>query len=564
MTVFTIIPWLVVIVVFALTLKPLGIYIARVFEGQPTLLDRPLGPIERALFRVTGVSPDASMNARTYSFAFLITGLIWVVLSYIELRIQNHLPLNPMHFGPVSPLVAFNTAASFTTNTNWQAYSGESTMSTLSQFANLGYLQWVTPAMGLAMFVAFTRTLAGKPMGNFFSDLTLACTRILLPLGFVLTLLLVWQGVPETLGNYLHLHTLVGQTQVVPRGPIASWEAIEHLGTNGGGYTNANSSNPLENPTAFSNILETIAMGILPVASFYAFGVMTKKRRLSWVLIAVAGTIFIGMLLLLYFPEASGNPIVNAMGLSGHNNWVGKELRFGMGGTSIFETSTMAFTTGSIASAHDSFLPLSSLTFFIGMFLNMVFGGKGVGLLNMLMVVILAVFLIGLMVGRTPEFLGKKIEAKEVSLAALAFMIHPMLILGGTALATHTAMGQSSILNPGPHGLSEILYGFASGAANNGSAFAGLNAATPFYTIGIGIEMLLARFPSVIAMLYIGESLLHKKAVPVTAGTLRTDTPLFAGILLAVIIIVNALTFFPVTALGPIAEHYLLLSGHLF
>ncbi len=564
MSLSTTLTWLVVIGVFLLTIKPLGNYMAKVFTFQPTVLDKPFGWLENLIFRAIGVSRASNMTAKQYAFAFLGTNLLWAVLAYTALRIQNVLPFNPMHVGPINPLLAFNTATSFTTNTNWQAYSGENTMSYFSQFGVLSYLQFVTPAAGGAVGIAVVRALSGRQLGNFFVDVTLVCTRLLLPLAIIVTMILVGQGVPETLAPYLNVHTLAGQTQVVPRGPIASWEAIEHLGQNGGGYTNANSASPLENPSAMSNIVQTISMGLLPVAFFYFFGAMTGRRRLAWTLTGVAGSIFLIMLALTYFPEAAGNPVINALGLATHGNMVGKEVRFGMGGTSIFETSTMAFTTGSVASAHDSFLPLSSLSFFIGMFLNMVFGGKGVGFLNMIMFVIITIFLMGLMVGRTPEFLGKKIETREVTLASVAFLLHPLLILLGTAVAVHSPSGLQGILNPGPHGLSEIIYGFSSAAANNGSAFGGLGAALPFYEVALGVVVVIGRYASIMAMLLIGQSMLRKKTVPESSGTMRTDTVLFGGILFGSIFVLNALTFFPIMALGPIAEQYLMIAHHLF
>ncbi len=564
MSIQTIITWVVVFAVFALTIKPLGTYIVQVFTFQPTFLDRVLGPLENGIFRLVGVDRDSTMSVKTYIMALLLTNMAWALGAYILLRIQGALPFNPQHFPDVNPLLAFNTAASFTTNTNWQAYAGGSTMSYFSQFAVLSYLQFVTPATGGAAAIAFLRMVSGKKIGNFFVDLTLMVTRLLLPLAIIVTLILVGQGVPETLAPYLHLHSIAGQAQTVPRGPIASFEAIEHLGQNGGGFTNANSANPLENPTAFSNIVEVISMGLLPVAFFYAFGVITGHKKTAWTFVGVAAVFFVGMLALIYFPETAGNPIINALGLHTHANMVGKELRFGLGGTSIFETSTMSFTTGSVASAHDSYLPLSSLSFFLGMFLNMIFGGKGVGLLNLLMFVIITVFLMGLMVGRTPEFLGKKIETKEVTLASIAFLIHPLLILVGSAIAVSSPAGLQGIFNPGPQGLSEIIYGFSSAAANNGSAFAGLGAALPFYELAIGIVVIIGRYGSIVAMLFVGESLLNKRSVPESSGTMRTDTFLFGGILWGAIMILNALTFFPIMALGPIAEHYLMMAHHLF
>jgi potassium-transporting ATPase potassium-binding subunit len=560
----TIATWAVVFALFAVTCKPLGEYMARVFSDKRTILDRPFAPVEGAILRVAGVDPSVSMTAIQYGAAFVGVNLLWMLFSYVFLRLQGILPFNPEHFGAVSPYLAFNTSASFTTNTNWQAYSGENTLSYFSQFANLSYLQFVTPASGACVGIAFIRALSGRPLGNFWSDLLKVCTRILLPLSVIVALILVAQGVPETLAAYLKVHTLASGTQIVPRGPIASWEAIEHLGENGGGYTNANSANPLENPTAITNIILVVAMGLVPVAFFPFLGAMTGRRGTAWTLFGVAGAFFLVMLAMIYFPEHLGNPILNALHLSGTTNMEGKEVRFGLGGTSIFETATMAFTTGSVASAHDSYLPIAQMSFFLGMFLNLVFGGKGVGLLNMLMLVILTVFLIGLMVGRTPEFMGKKIEAREVSLTAVAFLLHPFLILVGSAIAVATPAGLAGVFNNPPQGLSEILYGFSSAAANNGSAMGGLGAALPFYEVALGIVVILARYASVMAMLLVAGSLLAKKATPESAGTLRSHGLLFGGILFTSILILNALTFFPIMALGPIAQHYMLAAVHTF
>lgn len=560
----TVAVWVVVIGIFLVTVKPLGTYIAKVFSYEPTFLDRPMRPIENGIYRLFGIDPFKSMTAKQYGLALVLTNFAWIVIAYVLLRLQGHLPWNPEHMGAVNPQLAFNTATSFGSNTNWQAYSGETTMSYFSQFGNLEFLQFVTPAIGGTMLIAFIRALSGKKMGNFFVDLVLMCTRVLLPLAIVFTVLLVWQGVPETLAPYLHVHTITGQSQVVTRGPIASWESIEHLGTNGGGFTNANSANPLENPTPLTNIFETVMMGIWEIAFFYALGVMTGKKKLAWTLIGVAGIFYIAIGAMIYFPMHAGSPIINTLGLHGHVYRVGTELRMGTGGNTIFGMSTMSFTTGSVVTAHDSALPIPGLAFMIAMFLNMVFGGFGVGLLNMLMLVIIAVFIMGLMVGRTPEFLGKKIEAREMSLASIAFLLHPFIILVGTALSVALPAGLKGVYNPGPHGFSEILYGVLSGAANNGSAFGGLDAALPYYEVLIGIIMVLARFASVIAMFYLAESLLKKKAVPETSGTLRTEGLLFGGILTGAVVVLNALTFFPVVALGPLAEHYFLLAHHLF
>lgn len=556
--------WLVGLGSLVLVIKPVGSYLLRVFTFQPTFLDAVFGRVERAFFRTLGEGPGRDMSAVEYGSALIITNLVLFIAAYAVLRLQAWLPFNPLHLPGVKPVVAFNTAASFTTNTNWQAYAGEHTLSDFSQFGALAFAEFLAPASGIAAGVAVIRAVSGQKLGNFFVDVTRASTRVLLPLAVLVTLLLVWQGTPETLGPYAHAHLITGGHQIIPRGPMASWDAIEHLGQNGGGYTAANSANPLENPTAVTNLIETIAMGFVPVSLFGLFGLMTRRMRMAWTLTAVAGAIFFAMLALSYFPEASGNPVINAFGLHGAANWVGKEIRLGIGGSALFTTSSMAFTTGSVVNAQDSLLPMASLAPFIGMFLNMVFGGKGVGLLNMMMFVILTVFLIGLMVGRTPEFLGKKIETREVSLASIAFLVHPLLILGGTALAVYLPTGRSGVLNPGPHGLTEILYAFSSGAANNGSALSGLHASQPFYAIAIGVVMIIGRYVSILAMLLIGESLLRKKTVPETVGTMRTDGVLFGGILLASVIIVNALAFLPVMAVGPIAEHYLLLAHRLF
>ena len=554
MSLATIATWAVVFAVFALTCKPLGEYMARVFSDQPTFLDRPFKPLEGAILRVAGVDPSVAMTAVQYGTAFVVINLVWMLFSYLFLRIQGVLPFNPEHFGAVNPYLAFNTSASFTTNTNWQAYSGENTLSYFSQFANLSYLQFVTPASGACVGIAFVRALAGRPLGNFWSDLLKVCTRLLLPLSVIVALILVSQGVPETLAAYLKVHALAGGTQVVPRGPIATWEAIEHLGQNGGGYTNANSANPLESPTALTNIVLTIAMGLVPVAFFPFLGAMTGRRKTAWTLFGVAASFFLLMLAMIYFPEQLGNPILNALHLHGTTNMEGKEVRFGLGGTAIFETSTMSFTTGSVASAHDSYMPLGQMAFLLGMFLNLVFGGKGVGLVNMLMLVILTVFLVGLMVGRTPEFMGKKIEAREVSLTAIAFLLHPFLSLVGTAIAAATPAGLAGVFNNPPQGLTEILYGFSSMAVDNGSSFAGLSANTVFYNVLGGVAMLLGRYLVIVAVLGIAGSLAAKGASSPDEGTFRTDTPMFATLLTSVVVLVGGLTFVAAVALGPVVE----------
>jgi len=441
------------------------------------------------------------------------------------------------------------------TNTNWQSYSGENSLSYLAQMLAMIFPMFTSAATGFALAIAFIRGLIGREdnLGNYFVDLVRAITRVFLPLSFLVALFLVFQGVPQTLMGAIDATTLEGAKQTITRGLVASFESIKHLGTNGGGWFGTNAAHPFENPTPLTNLIHILCMMLLPTALVYAFGMMIKNKKQGWTIFAAMGLIFLVMLGTVFFAEYKGTPALHALGI--HGNMEGKEVRFGLSESSLFTTVTTAATTGSVNNMHESLTPLGGLVPMAEMMLNNVFGGKGVGLLNGLMYLVLSVFICGLMVGRTPEFLGKKIEGKEVKLASIALLIHPVIILVPTAIALLRPESVASISNSGFHGLSEVLYNFASGAANNGSAFAGLTTNTNFYNMALGLVMLVGRYISIIAMLAIAGSLAIKRVVPVSTGTLRTDTSLFTGILVVVILIVGALTFFPALAIGPIAEH---------
>ncbi|MDP4164126.1 MAG: potassium-transporting ATPase subunit KdpA [Bacillota bacterium] len=545
----------VTLVIAILLVKPVGAYLVKVFDYEKTGLDRFFRPIERFIYRIIGVKDKEPMGWKKYVFAMLLSNFVMMILIYLVFRIQKYLPLNPDKIDNMPPALAFNTAASFITNTNWQAYSGENSLSYLSQMIAITFPMFTSAATGFAVAIAFIRGLVAKQnnLGNFYVDLVRSITRVFLPLSFIVALFLVFQGVPETLHGAANATTLEGVKQTITRGPVASLESIKHLGTNGGGYFGTNSAHPFENPTPLSNLMEILCMLLLPTALVYAFGVMIKNKRQGWSLFAAMGIMFLLFLSVVFFAEYQGTPALNALGV--HGNMEGKEVRFGISESSLFTAVTTAATTGSVNNMHDSLTPIGGLIPRGEMMLNNVFGGKGVGLLNGLLYVILTVFICGLMVGRTPEFLGKKIESKEVKLASIALLTHPVIILVPTAIALMTPGAISSILNSGYHGVSEVLYAFTSGAANNGSAFGGLTANTDFYNIAIGIVMLLGRFISIIAMLAIAGSFATKKIVEATTGTFRTDTPLFTGILVVIILVIGALTFFPALALGPIAEH---------
>jgi K+-transporting ATPase ATPase A chain len=545
----------VTLVIAGLLVKPVGAYLVRVFDYEKTGLDKFFGPVEGFIYRIIGVKAKEPMGWKKYVFAILLTNFVMLILMYLVFRIQKYLPLNPDKIDNMPPALAFNTAASFITNTNWQAYNGENSLSYLSQMIAITFPMFTSAATGFAVAIAFIRGLMARQnnLGNFYVDLVRSITRIFLPLSFIVALFLVFQGVPETLHGAANATTLEGVKQTITRGPVASLESIKHIGTNGGGYFGTNSAHPFENPTPLTNIVEILCMLLLPTALVYAFGVMIKNKRQGWSIFAAMGFMFLIFLSVVFIAEYQGTPALNALGV--HGNMEGKEVRFGIPGSALFTAVTTAATTGSVNNMHESLTPMGGFVALGQMMLNNVFGGKGVGLLNGLLYVILTVFICGLMVGRTPEFLGKKIESKEVKLASISLLAHPVLILVPTAIALVTPAAISSISNTGYHGLSEVLYAFTSSAANNGSAFAGLNANTNFFNIALGIVILLGRYISIIAMLAIAGSFATKRVVEVTTGTFRTDTALFTGILIVIILVIGALTFFPALALGPIAEH---------
>ncbi len=569
-----------VLVVIALAARPLGRYMFKVFAGRPAFGDRIARPVEALLWRLGGVDPDEGMTWKQYFKAVLWLNLPMALISYVILRTQTHLPLNPDRQGVIAWPLAFNTAASFVANCNWQAYSGEQTMSYLSQLAALVFLQFTTPATGIAMVVGFIRALGQKTdtLGNFYADYLRALTRVLLPLAFVGSLVLLAAGVPDTFAGAAVVHTLQGTTQVISRGPVAALEAIKQLGTNGGGFFNANSAHPFENPNWLSNVLEIIMMSTLPIALVFTFGHMVDAQREGTsqaslrigarqanVIFGVTMTVLVACFLIIYGSELGGNPALHsALGVRLAPNMEGHEVRFGQALTALFVNNTTAFTTGAVDTMHDSLTPLAGGTALLLMMLNAVFGGKGVGLLNILMFVVITVFVSGLMVGRTPTLLGKKIESREIRLATVAMLIHPVLILAPTAFALVHRIGTSSLTNPALHGISEVVYAYASAAANNGSAFAGLNANTPFYNVSLGLVILIGRYLSVAAMYALAGSLASKVPAAVTAGTLRTDTWSFGWVYVGVLVIVGALTFFPVLALGPIGEALSMHAGMWF
>lgn len=547
---------------------PLGRYMARVCNGEKTLFDPLLKPLERLIYRLAGVSDSREMNWREYAAMLLVFNFLGMVAVYLIQRLQGVLPFNPQHFSAVPPVLAFNTAASFMTNTNWQAYSGESTMSYFTQMAALTVQNFLSAATGIAVVVALSRGLArqsAKTIGNFWVDLTRSILWVLLPLSLVFALVLVSQGVIQNLSPYLSVTTLEGGRQTLAMGPVASQEAIKLLGTNGGGFFNANSTHPFENPTPLTNLLEMLAILVIPAALTVTYGHMVGNRRQGLAILAAMLLLFVLALGAVYGSERYGNPTLRALGVSGPTAMEGKEVRFGIANSSLFATVTTAASCGAVNAMHDSLTPLGGLIPMLQMMLGeVVFGGVGSGLYGMLVFVILTVFIVGLMVGRTPEYLGKKIETREMKMATLAVLIPAATILLGSGLATATRAGTASILNPGPHGLSEILYAFASGAGNNGSAFAGLNANTPFYNLTISLAMLIGRFGVILPVLAIAGSMTAKKAVPPGPGTFQTTSLLFTGLLAAVVLIVGALTFFPALALGPVVEQLLMLAGKAF
>jgi potassium-transporting ATPase potassium-binding subunit len=575
--------------VLLILVKPLGGYMAKVYLGESFGLDRILGPAERMIYRMFGIRPEDEMHWKTYAGAAILFKLAFFFLLYLMLRLQGILPLNPQGFPGVSPDLAFNTAVSFITNTNWQAYGGESTMSYVSQMLGLSVQNFVSAAQGMAVLVALIRGFTRrnvKTIGNFWVDLTRSLLYILLPLSLIMAVLLVSQGVVQNFSPYKNVALLQTITydapkldaddkpstdpdgkpmtgpvkvseQTLPLGPAASQIAIKQLGTNGGGFFNANSAHPFENPTPLSNFLEMLAILLIPASLCYTFGKMVGDRRQGWALLAAMLIIFIPFLIICYSGEQAGNPHLTALGIDpAAGNMEGKEVRFGIANSALWATATTAASNGSVNAMHDSFSPLGGTAPMVLMQLGeVVFGGVGSGLYGMVAFAIVAVFISGLMVGRTPEYLGKKIEAFEMKMASVVVLIPAACVLLGTAVASVTTAGVSGVTNPGPHGFSEILYAFSSAGNNNGSAFGGLSANTPFYNTLLGIAMLFGRFWTMVPIIAIAGSLASKKYVTSSAGTLPTHTPLFVLFLASVIIIVGALTFLPGLALGPIAEH---------
>ncbi len=541
------------------TTRLLGPYLARVLQpGAPAREDRVFGPVELLAYRIVGVDPSREQRWTVYAFSLLSFSAVSVVGLFLLQRLQGWLFLNPTDVVGVPSALAFNTAASFVTNTNWQNYGGESTMSHLTQMSGLAVQNFVSAAVGIAVAVALIRGLTrrrSETIGNFWVDLTRVTVRVLLPLAFLVALVLASQGVVQNLGGFTEATTLEGAQQSIPGGPIASQEAIKELGTNGGGPYNANSAHPFENPTGFTNLLQMWALLAIPFALTYAFGRLARDQRQGWALFAAMFVLWIGSAGLAMGFELAGNPLLEERGASDAGNYEGKETRFGPAASGLFAASTTGTSTGSVISSHDSFTPLGGAVPLVNMMLGEVSpGGVGAGLYGMLVFALLAVFIAGLMVGRTPEYLGKKIQAVEMKLVVLYLLVVPVLILALASASVVLAGPKSSILNPGPHGLSEVVYAFTSAANNNGSAFGGLTGNTDWYNTTLGLAMLGGRFLPIVLVLAIAGSLARKQPVPVTAGTFPTGTPLFTGLLVGVVLIMVGLTYFPVLALGPILE----------
>jgi potassium-transporting ATPase potassium-binding subunit len=562
--------WIQIAIYFAVLtalVVPLGRFMARVFEGERTFLTPVLRPVEVGLYRAAGVDETREQHWITYTVAMLMFNAAGFLVVYALQRLQHVLPLNPADMSAVAPDLAFNTAVSFTSNTNWQNYGGESTMSYLTQMAALTTQNFVSAATGIALLLALIRAFArtsARTVGNFWVDLTRSTLYVLLPLAIVAALILVWQGVPQTIGPYVDATTLEGAKQTISQGPAASQIAIKQLGTNGGGFWNANSSVPFENPTAISNFLQMLYILLIPAALTCTFGAMVRDERQGWALYAAMSVIFLAGVVVCYWAEGHGNPHFAALGLD-PANMEGKEVRFGLANSSLWAVATTAASNGSVNSMHDSYTPLGGMIPMLMIQLGeIVFGGVGSGLYGMLLMVIIAVFVAGLMVGRTPEYLGKKIEAKEVKMALLAILVLPLFILGLPAVAVLLPFGLSSMQDAGPHGFSEVLYLYTSQTGNNGSAFAGFTGNTLWYNTTGGVAMLFGRYFVIIPMMAVAGSLVAKKTVPASAGTFPTHGPLFVGLLVGVILIVGGLTFFPALALGPVAEHFAMLARSVF
>ena len=562
--------WIQILIYCALVtalVLPLGWYMTRVFNGERTFLSPVLRPVEMVLYWAGGVDEKREQHWLTYAIAMLLFNAAGFLLLYAMLRLQQFLPFNPADMSAVGEELSFNTAVSFTTNTNWQNYGGESTLSYFTQMAGLTVHNFVSAATGIALAVALIRGFARASMrtvGNFWTDLTRCTLYVLLPISVVLALFLVWQGMPQSLGAYVEATTLEGAKQTIAVGPVASQIAIKMLGTNGGGFFNANAAHPFENPGAISNLVQMVAIFAIGAGLTNVFGRMVGNQRQGWAIFVVMAVLFLAGVVVCYWAEARGNDFLTAMGLTG-GNMEGKEVRFGILSSALFAVITTAASCGAVNAMHDSFTPLGGMIPLINMELGeIIIGGVGAGMYGMLLFVILSVFVAGLMVGRTPEYVGKKIEAKEVKMAMLAILVLPLMMLGFTAIAVVYPPAIVSMGNPGPHGFSEVLYAFVSQTANNGSAFGGLTGNTPFYNLTGGIAMLVGRFWMIIPAMAIAGSLAAKKTVPPSAGTFPTTGGLFIGLTVGVILIMGGLTFFPALALGPIVEHFSMTAGTLF
>jgi potassium-transporting ATPase potassium-binding subunit len=562
-------------VVIVLLVKPLGGYMTRIFAGERTFLSPALGPVERVFYRMSGVDERSEQNWLSYAVSMLLFNLAGFLTLYALMRFQALLPFNPADQSAVEESLAFNTAMSFTTNTNWQSYVPETTMSYLVQMMGLTVHNFVSAATGIALAIALVRGFARRSVrviGNFWVDLVRCTLYILLPICIVVGLFFVWQGMPQNLGAYTEATTLEGARQVIAQGPVASQEVIKQLGTNGGGFFNTNAAHPFENPNPITNFVNIVLIFAIGAALTNVFGRMVGDQRQGWAVFAVMGVLFLGGVLVAYWAEAAGNPAVAALGvdinasaMQAGGNMEGKDVRFGHALVALFTAATTGASCGAVNAMLDSFMPLGGLIPMFNIQLGeIIVGGVGAGLYGMLLFAIIAVFIAGLMVGRTPEYLGKKIEAKEVKMALLAILILPFSILGFSAIATVVSAGLAGPANAGPHGFSEILYAYTSGTGNNGSAFAGISANTLFYNTTIGLAMFIGRFLMIVPMVAIAGSLAAKKIVPASAGTFPTNGPLFVGLVVGVILIVGGLTFFPALALGPLVEHFAMLAGTLF
>ena len=549
---------------------PVGIYMYHITAHKKTFADPVMDKIDGCIYKISGVDPSKEMNWKEYAISLIVTNLVMIGLGYLILRLQGLLFFNPNGIENMEASLSFNTIISFMTNTNLQHYSGESGLTYFSQMMVITYMMFVSASSGYSACAAFIRGLSGQSktsVGNFFSDFVRITTRILIPFSIIGGLILVWQGVPQNLSGNIIVDTLEGTKQVIATGPVAALEIIKHLGTNGGGFLGANSSTPIENPTIITNLVEMYSMMLLPGACVITFGKMVSRKKSNSFVSKCFGkegkSIFLAMFILFvlslslcFWAESQGNPMLESIGLSqAMGNMEGKEMRFGIGQSSLFTTVTTSFTTGTVNNMHDTLTPLGGFVPLLNMMLNVVFGGKGVGLMNMIIYAILAVFICGLMIGRTPEYLGKKIEGREMKLSALCIIIHPLLILAFSAIALSFTAGLEGITNPGFHGLSQVLYEFASSAANNGSGFEGLADGTTFWNITTGLAMFFGRYLSIILQLAIVGSLMKKNFVNESSGTLKTSTISFAIILVVVVYIFAALTFFPALSLGPVAEH---------